>query len=348
MQETTPEAASTLANEQPGEPAQAEGQPRLLLEYLEAFESREFSESVAIYLFSALFFCYFLQFYGALDRASNPLEEPQEEQKDQKNDRTRITLLDVVRHHDGGQHNVWNFFVLVVFWPVVLTAMGNMIALTGPVEYERWPATIYHLCLATIGVLITLELSHVYHVRRSASEWIPMLIVAIGLDVLGLLILFGLVKNPSFWPNPQLGINTVDASQLLGEELRERLDMAVRHDGTLQGFTLVFMGSTTLLAIISSFTILVLARTAAALRDQPVNVEAVVSAVNRESSAEGHEPPENGAAPPEERRCGNILDLAVPTRTRRDRRRRLKSRLSERTATKPQHDSSTQHGERRG
>ena len=333
MQETTAEAASTLASQQPEE-SQPEDQTHLLLEYLESFESREFSESVAIYLFSALVFCYFLQWSGARDRAGNPIDEPHKEQKDQKNDRTRITLWDVVRHHDGGLHNVWNFFVLVVFWPVVLTAMGNMIALTGPVEYERWPATIYHLCLATIGVLITLELSHVYHVRRSASEWIPMLIVAIGLDVLGLLILFGLVKNPSFWLNPQLGIDTADASQLLDEEVQEQLQMAVRRDGTLGSLTLLFMGATTLLAILSSFTILVLARTAAALRDQPINVEAVVSAVNRESSAEGHEPPENGAAPPEERHHGNILELAVPTRTRRDRRRRLKSRLSERRAIK--------------
>ncbi len=62
-----------------------------------------------------------------------------------------------------------------------------------------YPTWLYHLCLACIGVLITLEFSYVHTFRRSAPDWIPLLLAALVLDLITLLVLVFVVGNPADW-----------------------------------------------------------------------------------------------------------------------------------------------------
>ena len=164
---------------------------------------------------------------------------------DPKGEGPNKTLIDVVKEYDGGLPNVWTFLVLAIICPLFLNAMGNMLPLRSDnVTYDRTAAALYYLCLAAIGVIITLELSYVYNLRRSAKDWIAMLVVAIALDIITLLVFFNFLGNPTTWGN-------------------ESLDT----------WTRTMMVCTTLLALVSSFLILIFARAAGALADGQVHFE---------------------------------------------------------------------------
>lgn len=100
---------------------------------------------------------------------------------------------------------------------------------------SKW---VYHVCLTFIGVLITLEFSYVHTLRRSAPDWIPMLLSALVLDLITLLVLIFVVGNPDDWKGTPPATATQTAYAVA-----------------------------TIAAFISSVVILVLARTAGALHD---------------------------------------------------------------------------------
>ena len=217
----------------------------------------DFAETLPSILLFSLFVCYFIQCVIVIRRADEGVEARQRSPGRDQNDERAVRLRDVVRHHDGGLRDAWTFFLLAVFCPVLLTGIGDMIPLTsGDWGYNAGSsAALYFACLATIGVLITLELSHVYHLRRNANEWIPMLVVAIALDILTLLIFFTLIGHPATW-----------------------LDTG---DGTLTGMLRWMMSITTVIALYSSLVVLVYARAAGALSDEQVDLADVARRAGR-------------------------------------------------------------------
>ena len=104
------------------------------------------------------------------------------------------------------------------------------------------PKYIYYLCLSFVTILITLEFSYLHSLRRSAPDWIPMLLSALVLDLIALLVLVFVVGNPTDWsyPHPQF-------------------------------LTRVAFGIATIVAVVSSVYILMLARTAGALHDGQID-----------------------------------------------------------------------------
>ena len=218
----------------------------------------EFSDVLSPALFAALLLCYGVQAVIAIFKALEPTGYDRNSTRD-------ITLWAVARKYDGGIPNMWTFFVLAIFGPVFLNAIGNMLPLiSGGDILDRMSAALYFGCLAAIGVILTLELSYVHNLRKSAREWIPMLVVAIALDIIALLVFFLLVETPHAWP------------------AREKLDDMTR----------LTMVMTTLLALCSSFLILIFARAAGALDDGKVDLAFVGSAY--QSGSEPAEPSRGG------------------------------------------------------
>ena len=154
-----------------------------------------FVSSFSLGVFTVLFAGYLVQAALAFGRARKNQRVDGPDGKGHE-----ITLWEVVRTHDGGLANVWTFFILAIFSPVLLTGLGNILPLVGEEDpIDRVSAALYFICLASIGVIITLELSYVQLLKRSARDWIPLLVVGIALDVITLVVFFGFVKNPHDW-----------------------------------------------------------------------------------------------------------------------------------------------------
>ena len=119
---------------------------------------------------------------------------------------------------------------------------------------------VYYLCLSCISILITLEFSYLHTLRESASDWIPMILSALVLDLIALLGLIFIVGNPNDW----VSARPTFVSQ-------------------------VSFGVVTFVAFVSSFFILILARTAGALNDNKIDIKMMH---NRKMGSEGS--PSNG------------------------------------------------------
>ena len=149
---------------------------------------------------------------------------------------------------------MWVFSILAVLLPVFLTTMADLVPLfqdSGTSESQTSPPLgsklLYIVSVGCIGVLITLEFSYLHTLRKSAAEWIPMLLVALALDLIFLLILNFVIRNPDSWNPP--------------------------HPSS---FTIAMLILTTIFATISSFSILVLARVAGALHDGQFDIQKVI------------------------------------------------------------------------
>ena len=119
-------------------------------------------------------------------------------------------------------------------------------------SFTKW---IYFVCISSIGVLITLEFSYLHSLRKSAPEWIPLLLSALVLDLVALILFVFIISHPQTWGiNPPLFLTKVVA----------------------------FV--TTLIALGSSLLILIFARTAAALHDGQVSDEIIVECATRDSA----------------------------------------------------------------
>lgn len=200
-----------------------------------------FVGTLAITVFAILLSFYVLQIVIAITRSLAKEDVPSED-----GSAASISLLEAATIFDGGYRNIWTFFALVIFVPVFLTAMGDIIPLVSSQSiFENMSgqgaAVLYYMCVAIIGVLITLEFSYIHNLRRSAPEWISMLIVALALDFATLMSLHLFVQSPQIWVGPSVA-------------------------------TAAMMGITTAGAMISTFTILVIARTAGALADGQIIV----------------------------------------------------------------------------
>lgn len=211
-----------------------------------------FSADVSASVFAALLLCYLMQALIAFSRARESIVA--------NGQGHQVTLAYVVRNYDGGLPNVWTFFVLAIFTPVLLNGLGNVLPFldeSDPPHPDPWSAALYFGCLAAIGVIITLELSYVHNLRTSAKEWIPMLVVAIALDIITLLVFFNFVGHPQAW--------------------ERRLDFLTRS----------IMIAATCFALLSSFLILIYARAAGALAGGQVPLSAGSSAPPNPSASAG-------------------------------------------------------------
>jgi len=232
---------------------------------LASTEQLEFFISyLTVAVFAILSIFYMVQGYFAKQRATQPLTVNQSDGTQVSTNLFRATL-----HFDDGLRNLWVFFILAIFVPVFLASMVDIVSLVDKLsptfsqkneefsassstdsiagsskssqKDEKYsaprPTVEYFICLAIIVVLITLEFSYVHNLRESATVWIPMLLVALALDFATLLTFTFLVKPPDIW------------------------------EKNITGWAEAFMIITTVLALITSFMILVLARTAGALFD---------------------------------------------------------------------------------
>ena len=82
---------------------------------------------------------------------------------------------------------------------VILLSLASSEVHVEQDTYKPWPEWLYYVCLALIGVLITLEFSYLHTLRRSAAAWIPMLLSALVLDLITLLVFIFVIGNPHFW-----------------------------------------------------------------------------------------------------------------------------------------------------
>ena len=105
--------------------------------------------------------------------------------------------------------------------------------------YFLWLQWFYYVCLACLGVLITLEFSYLYTLRRSAPDWMQMLLSALALDLIAMLMLIFVVGIPTSWTRA-----------------------ALPHIMTSTSFAIA-----TIVALVSSVLILLLARTSGVLHD---------------------------------------------------------------------------------
>ena len=243
-------------------------------------------------LFLVLTVAYFIQASMAWRQAREYVQWPD-------NQARSLTLVDVVRFQNKWLRDVWTFVALAIFFPVVLNTLGNIngLATLEARIVSLWSVLFYHGCVAAIGVIITLEFSYVYNLRRSANDWIPVLLVAIALDIGTLLVLFIVVGHPNSWRPPiAVGEAVSMIEQIAGDDSGRPV---------LAGpmfLTSVAMLATTFSAVVSSAMILIFARAAGAIADNNVKPAAIEAAersrkrqVPRESSAEM----EDGAPPPD-------------------------------------------------
>ena len=248
----------------------------------------DFAYEHASLIFSALILFYLIQILIALYRSTQPFSPAPVQDKS-----IQITLLDAAKSFDGGLRNIWTFFILVIFVPAFFATLGDMTPLiddpkalsnieqksipaSDPVgqlpdgtlvtvdpsvdadalnalkkadsdAYERAlrSAASYFLCVSILVVLITLEFSYLHNLRRSATEWVSMLLVALALDLATMLTITLLLRNPHGW------------TKALASSIE------------------IFMWTTTVLALLSSFLILVLARTAGAVFDNQVDLRSI-------------------------------------------------------------------------
>ena len=113
----------------------------------------------------------------------------------------RITLFDCVWYHEDGIHDIWVFLILTIFLPVFLNSLSDFMILineAGDGGILRASSWLYTVCLASLGVLITLEFSFI-HTLWKTTDWIPMLLSALVLDLVGLLVLVFIVEHPQDW-----------------------------------------------------------------------------------------------------------------------------------------------------
>lgn len=180
-------------------------------------------------LFTLLSIFYIVQLVISWRRGNQPLVVPRPNGSE-----GTTSVRSALPHFDGGlQNTIWAFLILGIFLPVVLASMGHVL----PYLRKDDPfAIMYFICVAVITVIITLEFSYVHNLRNSAPEWTPFLLVGLVLDFTALLVFTLVVGHPNDWTDKPM-------SELL----------------------ILAMLVTTVIAVLSSFVVLVLARTAGAL-----------------------------------------------------------------------------------
>ena len=198
----------------------------------------EFVRDASVVLLGVLCLLYLVQLWFAGSHGRELLKDADYAYSD------RVSLFKCLRHHDEGSRNNYIFFVLVVILPVFLNSISDLLSLSGD-EYpaQRWT---YYLCVTTVGVLITLEFSFLHTLRRSAPDWLPILFSALALDLMTLLVLIVVVGIPDEWRSIPGGV------------------------------TMLVLVMTAVLALASSFLIIVLARASSAVRqDRTIVVRTV-------------------------------------------------------------------------
>lgn len=167
--------------------------------------------------------------------------------------KTKITLFDCVWSYDGGMKNIWVFFVLAIVLPVFLNSISELNEIISHILSEEPVSTLtpylqrwlYYLSLAVVGVLITLEFSYIHMLRKSAPDWIAMLLSAIVLDFIYLLVLVFVVRS-----------SHVDKGEVGG-----------------WAFLSIFIA--TIIALASSLFILLLSRVSGAINDKQFDISTV-------------------------------------------------------------------------
>lgn len=204
-------------------------------------ENALFASYFAASLFAIVTVFYFIQAVLAYLQARTP-----QKVKMLDGNEAETTLFSAFKYFDEGISNsIWAFLILGIFLPMVLTSLSNIVPILhgkitstdGQLQISRPAASAYYICIALISVLITLEFSYIHNLRRRAPEWVPFLLVALVLDLTTLLVIIFAVTPPVEWKiNPS-------------------------------GITRIMMLFTVIFALISTFGVLVLARTASALHD---------------------------------------------------------------------------------
>ena len=234
-----------------------------------------FVDEVAVWILGFLTFLYVGQIVWAINDAFKPIEKLKH---DDPSIDIQVRLYDCLKLFDGGMRNMWVFFVLAILLPVILSTMADLVPLfqgdsesstpesstpesstpessTLKSQREPPPAShklrlLYIVCVGCIGVLMTLEFSYLHTLRKSAAEWIPMLLAALALDLMTLLVLNIVIRNPDLWKR---SIETETVTALI---------------------------IATIVAITSSFGVLVLARVAGALHDGQIDISKVIELIS--------------------------------------------------------------------
>lgn len=255
--------------------------------------------SFSVNLFLILFICYALQGVFSWLRAKASVSAIRPDGTEGE-----TNLFSALRYFDDGlQNTVWVFLILGVFLPVILTSMNDVVPLLDneektvtikgefiieekgsgemlkdintserdklidlvgtidtndileeaikgkfkivyPLEVNYdifYQSVLFFTYISIISVIITLEFSYIHNLRNSAPEWTPFLLVSLVLDLTTLLAFILGVKHPDRWT--------------------EKLTLVPQ----------VMMLLTAVAALLSSFLVLVLSRTAGALHERQID-----------------------------------------------------------------------------
>ena len=213
-------------------------------------------QSAAAALFALLSTLYLIQLILSYWRAKVPVDA-----KRPDGTTGRISLTDALPHFDGGfQNTIWVFLILGIFLPIALTSLNDTVAVLGdspPNEPIRTVPLLYFVYVSAITVIITLEFSYIHNLRNGAPEWIPFLLVAVVLDFTTLLVFAFVLRHPDTW--------TVAVA--IQAETAETTSVPFPMGPITQSAMLL----TTVIAVLSSIVVLVLARAAGALHANQIN-----------------------------------------------------------------------------
>ena len=215
-----------------------------------------FAGNVAIAAFTALCLLYTVQIAVAFLLANRPVSAKRGDGSE-----GRISIRQAARYFDGGPSHIWPFLILTFCLPIFLSSISDVVPVLYPnldkiaesshglFVSSSGAQLVYFVSIVTISVLITLEFSYIYNLGQDVSEWRPALLVALALDLVNLLVFNLIVQHPSQWIS--------------------------RPSASMQGSMVIATG----FAFLSTFLVLICARTSAALKagqiDFPTSDDAI-------------------------------------------------------------------------
>lgn len=105
------------------------------------------------------------------------------------------SLLDCVGYHDGGWNSIWAYTAISFLLPVFLSAVSDILPLPSDTGGESVvDGLVREICVASMIVLIALELSHIHILRKNAADWFPTMLASLALDI-SILVIVGVVDK---------------------------------------------------------------------------------------------------------------------------------------------------------
>ena len=235
---------------------------------------------VLIFLYGIHMFLLYSKANGCADEYINKDKDVGNVERIRRERVSRYTLLDCVSHHDGGWISIWAYTAISFLLPVFLSAAVGFPQLPDDAVVVR------RVCVASMIVLIALELSHIHMLRENAARWFPTMLASLALDI-AILVVVGWFADGSaqIGGGPQVSGNTqIGGNVQISGDVRISGDVQISGNGRISGNAQIGGGDqitdlakilivmVNVVAVIVSLNALLFARVAGALYDDKVDV----------------------------------------------------------------------------